>query len=95
MGAVLIHIDPATGPVGAWRVAAGRLHCTYEQHAEWPAAVRAHTALLARGAQVPWPDWFAQLADRVPYFDDYEVVDADEATPLVDVLAAAQAAWRR
>ncbi len=89
----LIHIDPARGPVGVWRVIDGTLHSHYPHDPVNAYTSRALDALHARGNDVPWDVWFDQLADRTPYFDDYLVVPTDPTETLETVYAWVVQLW--
>lgn len=94
MAKVLIHIPHAIGrPAGAWRIEDDTLSVFYPDDIPLEHIVRARVAIAARGDNVPFDAWFEQLADRTPYADDYEVIDADLDTPLEAILSTARTAW--
>lgn len=91
----LIHIDADLGPVGVWAAptAGQQLRHFYPRRLDPGIADRGRLAMAARGAAVPIPVWFAQLAERTPHRDDYALVSASDGTPLVDVLCDYRARW--
>ncbi len=94
MAPVLVHTARAFGkPTGVWRIEHDKLVCEYDLTAPLEHVIRARVALAAKGDTVPIDAWFRQLASKVPYADDYEVIDADPAADLHDILIQAQTAW--
>jgi hypothetical protein len=91
MAAVLIHVDTALGPLGAWMAVDDNLESIYAPPSRTAEAV-AYALLHARGDTVPWEAWFQRLADRTSYTVQFYLT-TDYSQPLAAVLAAEQQRW--
>lgn len=89
---MLIHIDPTTGPIGAWTIQHGQPVAHYPD-AQPAAQERARGALANKGDAVGWDYWFRRLAYRSPYLDDYEVITVPDDLALADAFHGFLTGW--
>lgn len=92
---VLVHIDQALGPIGAWSYSRDcRLIHFYPESLDPAIPGRARLLMAHRTLDVSVPEWMEFIADSDPtLLDEYQAFEVSDSVSLTAVLADVRRTW--
>lgn len=92
---VLVHIDQALGPIGAWTYRRGALRHFYPESLDPDISARARDLMARRDNDIGVSEWMDFIADCDPtLLDAFQTFDVDDDYILPAILSEFRRAWK-